>query len=337
MAPKCNVVVPLSFLEVHPCDCPTTSHAAAYAAVVRDFVRCRSIVQCASRTCDLWVENPRREQSVLCKCGFRFCFECRLQDREFPDHAPVTCQQQLEWSQKASSLQEDANMKFILSNTRKCPHCGHRQQKTENSCKHVRCGGNTYSQNETMAGSCGKDFCWSCGRKWAECMQSYCNRKNDNEEEIESEIENNKRFLAFFSRYHDVEAWLSTGVAPLISTTLERVTVYLTDPEAYPLLKGDGTEELLKSAVAAEIKGKQILLNTYILSYFLKASPGLALYEECQFKLEQLNESIFKLNRLPLDQLNRVELLKVRDESRRWNAAMVETLAQLRITQAWLE
>lgn len=335
MARGCEIKMPLSFVEEHPCECATSSYNGLYRSLVRDFCKRRLIVQCASKDCSLWVENSKAESSVLCSCGFRFCFECRIRDREFPDHSPVTCEQQLEWSRKENSLQEDASMSFILTSTLECPSCSYRQQKTPGTCVHTTCGKNCHGQTEGTIQGCGYEYCSMCKRAWKDCRNYSCNGTGIGKtSEEETEAETNERFLVFFTKYHDTQLWMKTGMHTLIGDMFERLELYLQEPSKYPKLQRDDTEAILKNAVAAEISGKQILLNTYILSYFLRDSPGLIMFQECQSKLEHLNQTLFKLNRAELIELDYTELKRAAEESKMWNGAMVKTLAQLRSTQA---
>lgn len=330
MTKGCSIKIPLSFLENHQCDCSTNSYDHVYQSLIRDFCKYRPIVQCPSPTCLLWVDNVKKSSSVLCQCGFRFCFECRIHDREFPDHAPITCDQQLEWSRREASLQEDASMRYIRSNAKQCPRCGTAQIRIPGTCSHLRCGGHTHGSSDQPIHGCGLEYCYHCRRPWKECLDYKCNRNSAQEDDTEAK--NNERFILFFSKYDDTQIWLKNGIQPLISDCYERIDQYLQQPSMYTKLKCDDAEHLLKSAVAAEISGKQLLLNTYILSYFMKESPALQMFQECQSKLEQLSDTIFNLNRKPLHELDKDELRKARDESKNWNAAMVKTLTQIRLT-----
>lgn len=102
---------------------------------------------------------------MLCRCGFRFCFNCC--DSNIGDHMPASCHDVERWMQKASgtvphrsflftyahffSSDESENVNWLLANTKKCPQC-HAAIEKNGGCMHMTCRKN--------AGGCGFEFCW---------------------------------------------------------------------------------------------------------------------------------------------------------------------------------
>ena len=155
MAPKCSSVV----------------HEDAYAKIVspemfqkysrfllRSFVDDNPKVKwCPSPgcTCCIRCERSNRKESVICKCGFAFCFQCN--DYDLGDHMPADCDTVDKWKQKAAD--ESENVTWMIANTKKCPTCRSPIEKN-GGCMHMTCHKN--------AGGCGHEFCWLCRGPWTE-------------------------------------------------------------------------------------------------------------------------------------------------------------------------
>lgn len=113
---------------------------------------------------------------MVCRCGFRFCFNCC--DSNIGDHMPASCHDVERWMQKATGTcflclpsrfffcffldlsrvpaylslsDESENVNWLLANTKKCPNC-HAAIEKNGGCMHMTCRKN--------AGGCGYEFCW---------------------------------------------------------------------------------------------------------------------------------------------------------------------------------
>eukprot|EP01089_Gocevia_fonbrunei_P016035 TRINITY_DN4881_c0_g2_i1.p1 TRINITY_DN4881_c0_g2~~TRINITY_DN4881_c0_g2_i1.p1 ORF type:complete len:511 (-),score=87.18 TRINITY_DN4881_c0_g2_i1:29-1561(-) len=105
--------------------------------------------------CSIRCERGNRKESVTCKCGFSFCFQCA--DLETGNHMPADCDQVDKWRQKAAD--ESENVTWMIANTKKCPQCRSPIEKN-GGCMHMTCHRNS--------GGCGFEFCWLCRGPWTE-------------------------------------------------------------------------------------------------------------------------------------------------------------------------
>ena len=126
---------------------------------------------------------------VRCTCSYPFCFKCGEEG-----HDPCSCQQLSDWNEKCMNESETAN--WILVNTKKCPNCNVRIEKSQ-GCNHMNCE------------VCKHQFCWICMGEWNKHGQETggfykCNRydpKNtaSNEKEIaKAELD---RYLHYYQRF----------------------------------------------------------------------------------------------------------------------------------------
>ena len=331
MHPSCNVLVPLSFAERHSCSvCPTPSARNHYLSIVRDYCMKRRIVQCASPPCQLWVENFFEEPGVTCACGFSFCFSCRLNEREFEDHFPVTCRQRYEWGEKEQSLSEDASMNYIKQHARRCPFCNNMQIRVENTCNHIICGRHTHDDSQVVRG-CGKAWCWFCRKPWSECGYGCNSTGQEQFQADQNEAEIKAKFLRFFDRYQSTLAWLQKDAATLRAKGLEKAEELHATPESYRHLTTERVDigALLEEAVETEIAGRKLLLNTYILSYFMNNHPRLEFFQTCQSKIEEVTDKLVEINRKELAALDLKELRKTMLLSREWTKSMKTTIGEI--------
>lgn len=88
------------------------------------------------------VRSTDSTQTVQCKCGYRFCFDCGDDA-----HAPAVCHQLRNWRRRSA---EDAkSMNWIASNAKQCPACSSPIEKN-GGCNNMSCARCRYS------------FCWLC-------------------------------------------------------------------------------------------------------------------------------------------------------------------------------
>lgn len=87
---------------------------------------------CPAPRCDLIIRcfNPN-VLSVKCACGNAFCFKCGEEA-----HEPVKCAMLQMWLEKCRNESETAH--WIIANTRKCPKCLVRIEKSQ-GCNHSAC------------------------------------------------------------------------------------------------------------------------------------------------------------------------------------------------------
>lgn len=62
--------------------------------------------------------HAEHNESVLCKCGYYFCFRCQEEG-----HAPALCDMAKEWKVKNAGGDDALNQKFLAVISRPCPNC----------------------------------------------------------------------------------------------------------------------------------------------------------------------------------------------------------------------
>jgi len=118
-------------------------------ALIDSFVNGNPLVKwCPAPNCKFAVSlkeiSVDRNEAILCKCGFYWCFRCGGLG-----HEPATCKELEDWKVKNSGGDESLNEKFILSITKKCPNCKTLIEKN-GGCNHMTCH------------KCHFHFCWLC-------------------------------------------------------------------------------------------------------------------------------------------------------------------------------
>jgi len=118
------------------------------------FISCNNTYRyCPGVGCDRIIEMiDSSVLSITCtnrNCQKSFCWKCS-QD----SHHPAPCKVAEAWSQKNAG-QTDDDMKWIISNSKKCPGCGFYIERNQ-GCNHMTC----------RHPNCGHEFCWMCGADW---------------------------------------------------------------------------------------------------------------------------------------------------------------------------
>jgi hypothetical protein len=99
--------------------------------LLRSYVEDNRLLRwCPAQRCNLAVRVFNSALlAVKCRCGHSFCFQCAEES-----HAPVTCAQLAAWNDKCKNESETAH--WIIANTKKCPKCGVRIEKSQ-GCNHM--------------------------------------------------------------------------------------------------------------------------------------------------------------------------------------------------------
>jgi len=87
--------------------------------------------------------------AIECKCKKSFCWTCSRDA-----HQPAPCKVAEAWEEKNAGATND-DMKWIISNSKKCPGCGFYIERSQ-GCNHMTC----------RHPNCGAEFCWMCGADW---------------------------------------------------------------------------------------------------------------------------------------------------------------------------
>ena len=101
-------------------------------------------------------------------CRTSYCFKC-LKEPQRPCSWEIYSKF---LSINRSSTVEDDNKWWIEANTKECPHCLQKIQKSQ-GCNYMLC--------DPKAGGCGHAFCYVCGTNWSKLSQDhfYWNKYTD--------------------------------------------------------------------------------------------------------------------------------------------------------------
>lgn len=294
--PKCNAVVHEKAFETHV--------SKEQYKIYQKFLE-RSIVFdnpfmkfCPSPNCTYTIkcERKNRKETVTCKCGFSFCFQCA--DYDIGDHMPATCENVQDWLERASS--ESENIKWMMANTKKCPNCRKPIEKN-GGCMHMTCGRN--------AGGCGYQFCWLCRGPWSEHGKQTggffaCNRYTESaaEKEDQKNLEIKTELEAYMFYYHRYES--HRNALKIADEQRNKA-----DERANKMLEyfKVRTQEVgfLRDATEQLIKNRRVLQWSYVYGYFLRnKSSEKELFEYLQQDLEYHTDKLSGLYEQTINENN---------------------------------
>ena len=308
----------------------STSTSAPSVLTCEEHLRRHLIADYASNSrlflcprCDLYVQFGEEAAVIVCPCGLEFCPDCLQRGANFEDHRPVTCAQRLQWENSQSDLEDSQSMRQIYEVTRPCPWegCGYRQERHQ-GCQHVQCGRPTGGKRIEGIG-CGRDWCWHCGRKAGrkpdevgDFCQYQCNKDWQNQFQDRLSKEKEKLvLLMFFDRWHSVTSDIKSNSASILGMADKKCEELVGNSLQLVHLDDPQNQVVLRKLAKVEIEMKKLLANTYILSYFIPQDlPQRSVFDGFQGILEECSDSITKLNRTPLIELDpakmRFELLR---------------------------
>ncbi|KAJ1559047.1 hypothetical protein HK405_012210, partial [Cladochytrium tenue] len=208
--------------------------------------------------------------TVVCACGFHFCFGCGLQD-----HQPCICSLVKLWLKKCADDSETAN--WISANTKECEKCQSTIEKN---------GG----------------FCWVCLGPWSEHGTQWynCNRfdektsidARDSQAKSRAALE---RYLHYYNRFANHEQ----------SAKLDKELYEKTEKKMEEMQKTSGLSwievQFLKKAVESLLASRMTLKWTYCLAYYLTRGNATDLFEDNQRDLEMAVEQLSEMLEKPID------------------------------------
>ena len=256
---------------------------------------------CPAPNCDKVVRAGPCVTSVKCGpggCGCAFCMKCGDEA-----HQPASCELLRQWQEKCQNESETAN--WILANTKRCPKCQTRIEKNQ-GCNHMSCS------------QCKHEFCWMCMGDWSEHGASTggyykCNKYDplktggadeDDTARAKRELD---RYLHFYKRYHCHDQAQNFASKQLAATEKRMV-------ELQESTHGSWIDvQFLKSANEMVIDCRRTLKCTYIFGYYLDptAHKQRELFENLQEHLEKFTETLSELTELPLDKMDRTEVVNI--------------------------
>ena len=256
--------------------------------LVRDFVHDSPYCKwCPAPNCERAIRSDSASPHVVkCECGFEFCFKCA--SFEYGNHQPASCAHIQAWTEKSNDESENTN--WLVANTKKCPKCAAAIEKN-GGCMHMTC--------RRELGGCGHEFCWLCRDDWAKHNQKtggyyQCNRYEKSEaHKVDREADKVKSLLDLYMFYfHRFQAHRSSRIvaeaqretAPAKAHELQRIFGL---PPADVQFVYEATDQL--------VTNRRVLEYSYVMAYYLVASPEKNLYEYLQSLLENHTNKLSEL------------------------------------------
>lgn len=237
----------------------------------------REFKKCINPKCDLSIGLDALGlcNVAKCSCGTRICWKCGEKA-----HAPLKCSDIQKWN---NLIGNESNM-WISFNTKQCPKCHMRIEKT-GGCNHMVCS------------SCKYEFCWICEHEWKthdktkyQCNQ-YIKETVCGAEDVEDEERLVHYCKHYFSLYNSIQEEQS-------QRKIQREKMFCN-------FKKSGNAERKDAEINRDIdfifaaidEALSVLMWSYPYSYFLGAkNTNLNLFEfvqaECQNILEKLCFSV---------------------------------------------
>ena len=277
------------------------------------FAEQNGLAQCPK--CEQFVQHVGAEQeaeAVGCGCGHSFCAGCVRRGASFEDHRPVTCKQRLEWETRQSQLEDSQSTRRVFELTRPCPWpgCGFRQERSD-GCQHIQCGRATGGTRIEGIG-CGRDWCWNCGRPSGKSEEGFCNYSCGGvlHEAFQGKLTEDRQkhaFLLFFDKWLTLASELKRS--DLVAQAEERCESILSHPEQFQAFSDPAVQELIRRGAATELEIKRLLMNTYVLAYFVPSELEFhSVFLGFQGYVESCSDRLSRVNRAPLLKLEIIEL-----------------------------
>ncbi|KAG6617493.1 ariadne-like ubiquitin ligase [Phytophthora cinnamomi] len=262
--------------------------------LLRSFVDINKGVKwCPSAGCSKAITSAGGLSSVTCTCGCVFCLRCGEEA-----HSPVTCEQLAAWQEKCRNESETAN--WILANTKKCPKCSVRIEKNQ-GCNHMTCR------------SCNYEFCWICMEGWDKHGSGTggyykCNRYDADAQTADTDAARAKaeldRYLHYYQRFAN-----HSEAGKFAQRMREGTENRMIELQAS---HGDSSwidVQFLNAATEQLIECRRVLKYTYVFGYYLPPGKEKNLFEYLQENLEKNAEHLTGLSEMPLDKMNRSEII----------------------------
>lgn len=236
------------------------------------------IKSCPNPKCEIIARVPGHGmKEITCNCGTVFCFKCLKEG-----HRPCDCDMLERWDKL--SKEEDANILWLKCNTKECPNCKKNIEKNQ-GCNHMTC--------RKEVGGCGHEFCWICLAPWKTHGSSYykCIKKTDDQiKQEESSLSDTKNYLKRLEAYGEkiIEHKNGQKYAEKLKKDIDNYKIIFIEKKGIPY----DQLEFLDEGIKTIIDSRRMLKYTYILGYYLKQIPQVALYEHTQYLLDQKTDML---------------------------------------------
>lgn len=262
---------------------------------IDNFISCNNTYRyCPGVGCTRIVEMlDSSSLSIECKCKKSFCWKCSRDA-----HHPAPCKVAEAWEEKNAGATDD-DMKWIISNSKKCPGCGFYIERNQ-GCNHMTC----------RHPNCGHEFCWMCGADWkthgSETGGYYkCNIYEakkadasiyDRERKAKLFQEELKKYRFYYERYYNHISSMKKMLEelPVIEEKMRQLSETL----------GWSANEasFISDAANTVMKNRHLLAWTYCIGFYV--NPEMAtfnLFQKWQGDLDHYTDRLHELLEKPLE------------------------------------
>lgn len=275
----CNLIVPESIFQNLLLDKKLKERLNK--AVLKNFVGYNSDIKiCPGASCNNSIKcDSYLSKEIICECGTVFCFKCNKEA-----HRPCDCNIISKWEIRSKS--DSDNEKWITANTKSCPHCRAKIEKSQ-GCNYMLC--------VKEVGGCGKAFCYVCEVDWEKHAKDHfkCNmytpeikEKENQANQLKAELQ---RYKFYFDRYMNYSS--AVKFAEKLIPAIEIIQKKLMTNKGLPLSELN----FLKEALQTVISSKRTLKNSYVFGYYLKDGNEKKLFEYSQSFLERNSDNLHML------------------------------------------
>eukprot|EP00949_MAST-11_sp_MAST-11-sp1_P003601 g3601.t1 len=286
----CDEVIPAEIFQELGSEETGSKYTALLAESYVDINR--RIKWCPGASCDRAIRGTGAATSVECTCGTAFCFRCGHEH----DHFPASCSDRAKWEERCSA--EEGNANWILENTKKCPRCFTRIEKSQ-GCNKVGCK------------QCGYDFCWICCGPWSEHGNGNyygCNKfkkKGKGKENVP--VEENDEFLHHFKRYGAHKSALKFAEKH-VREAKEKVSSLRRSGKASKWIDSGA---FYVDAAQMVAQCRTMLMYSYVFAYYTlpEGSPEREVFSYLQSNLESNTEALSEMSEADIHETDRSALV----------------------------
>jgi len=223
-------------------------------------------------------------QDTVCDCGKMFCWSC-----SHDAHSPCPCKVAEAWRDKNAGATDD-DMKWIISNSKKCPGCSYWIERSQ-GCNHMTC----------RRQECGHEFCWMCGADWKTHGSSTggyykCNiyeakkadkKVYDRENAAAAFQEELKKYQWYFERYHNHEQ-----AQKKMLNTMDQLEKKMRELEEKCGWKGNESA-FIRAAGKLVANNRRLLAWSYVIGFYLPTDySAMELFQDWQGKCEEYTDNL---------------------------------------------
>ncbi|KAH7825213.1 putative ubiquitin-conjugating enzyme E2-binding protein 1 [Monocercomonoides exilis] len=291
-------------------------HAATYDQFIQNsFIeRQKRLKYCPFPGCNYVAKKQLYTNDVKCLCGHSYCFECQKDA-----HLPATCKMMEEWDQMLQK--ESGTFDWIKKNTKPCPNCFKPIEKNK-GCHYMRCT------------QCKHEFCWMCLRPWSTHNDHFvCNTPAKDIKDPHA-LSEKRVMLDYNQHYHDHWEEHKRSLQYAMKEQKEQLKGRI---QEYMRLHQcpEKAAEFIAEALDVLIDCRKVLVHSYILAFSMKESSHKELFEFMQADLEKNTEKLSFLTELPVNQIDRMQLLQYTANSKQYLEKLTEAFSSGNITAAY--